>query len=109
MRNRRRREVEGKKKRRRTVLFTLGILLIIYFAVSVVFGENGLLRYLQLKSIKGEIQAEIAALKRQNEEMRKKIETAQSDTGRKEELGRKHGFKKEGELIFKFDDEKQLP
>lgn len=87
-------------------MFTLGILLIIYFAVSVVFGENGLLRYLQLKSIKAEMKTEIAALKRQNEEMQKKIEAAQSDTGRKEELGRKHGFKKEGEIIFKFDDEK---
>ncbi len=107
MRNRRRREVEAKKKRKRTILFTLGILLIIYFSISLIFGESGLLRYLQLQSIKSEIRTEIAALKKQNEDMRRKIEAAQSDVNRKEELGRKHGFKKEGEIIFKFEDEKK--
>jgi cell division protein FtsB len=87
MRNRRRKEVQSKKKRRRTFFLTLGILL-------------G-----QLKNVNTDVQREIDALNRRNEEIRKQIDAAKEDSSRLEEMARKHGLTKEGELIFRFEDE----
>jgi cell division protein FtsB len=105
MRNRRRKEVQSKKKRRRTFFLTLGILLVIYFSITLFFGENGLLRYWQLKNVNTDVQREIDALNRRNEEIRKQIDAAKEDSSRLEEMARKHGLTKEGELIFRFEDE----
>jgi cell division protein FtsB len=79
MRNKRRKEVQSKKKRRRTIILTLGILLVIYFSITLVFGENGLLRYWQLKGVNTDVQREIDALKRRNIEIRKQIDAAKDD------------------------------
>ncbi len=105
MRNRRRKEVETKKRRKRTVLFTLGILIVIYLSLTLIFGENGLLRYIKLESIRADLQAEIRSLKKQNEEMKRQIEALKKDPNLIEELARKRGLTREEELIFKFEDE----
>jgi len=105
VRNRRRKEVEAKKKIKRTVLFTLGILIVIYLFITLIFGENGLLRYIQLKSVRADIQTEIQALKKQNEEIKRQIEEGKKDPNLMEELARKQGLTREDELIFKFEKE----
>lgn len=104
MRNKRRKNVEVKKKRKRTVLFTLGILVIVYLAITIIFGENGLLRYLKLTSVKSEFQTDIEGLKKQNKETKRQIEALKEDPDLIEELARKQGLTRKGELIFKFDD-----
>ncbi len=85
-------------------MLTVGILLVVYFSITLVLGENGLLRYVQLKSVESEIRTEIEGLKRRNEEMRRQIETAKKDSNQMEELARKHGLTMDGELIFKFEE-----
>lgn len=105
MRNKRSKEVEAKKKIKRTVLFTLGVLILIYLGVSLVFGESGLIRYIKLKAMRAEIQAEIAGLKKRNEEIRRQIEARKKDPNLVEELARKQGLTREDELIFKFEDD----
>jgi cell division protein FtsB len=97
--------VESKKKRMRTIYFTLGVLIIIYFTITLIFGENGLLKYLQLKSVKADIDTEISGIKRRNEEMKRQIEAAKNDPHVIEELARKHGLMKPGEHVYKFSDE----
>lgn len=104
MRNRRRKEVETKKRRKRTVFFTIGVLIVVYFFITLIFGENGLIRYHKLRSIKAENRAEITRLKKQNEETKKQIEALEKDPNLLEELARKQGLTKEEELIFKFED-----
>ncbi len=104
MRNKRRKNVEVKKKRKRTVLFTLGILVIVYLALTIISGENGLLRYINLVSVKGDFQREIEGLKKQNEETKRQIEALKEDPNLIEKLARKQGLTREDELIFKFDD-----
>jgi len=104
MRNKRRKNVEVKKKRKRTVLFTLGILVIVYLALTIIAGENGLLRYLKLLSVRSEFQADIKGLKKQNEETKRQIEALKKDPNLIEELARKQGLTREDELIFKFED-----
>ncbi len=104
MRNRRSKEVATKKKIKRTVFFTLGVLILIYLGVTLVFGENGLIRYIKLKAMKADIQAEITGLKKRNEEIRRQIEARKNDPNLVEELARKQGLTREDELIFKFQD-----
>jgi cell division protein FtsB len=105
MRNKRRKEVESKKRRRRTIFFTFGILLVIYFAITLIFGDNGLLRYLKLKSSRTDIQTEIKGIERRNEEIKRQVEAAKKDPNMIEELARKQGLTREDEIIFKFEDE----
>lgn len=106
MRNRRRKEVEVKKKRRRAILFTLGVLVLVYLSLTLIFRENGLLKYLKLRDIRAERQSEIRGLKKQNEEINRQIEALKTDPNLLEELARKQGLKREEELIFRFEDEK---
>ncbi len=105
MRNRRRKKVEIKKRRKRTVLFTIGVLIVIYFFLTLVFGENGLLRYIKLRSIRTESQADIKRLKKQNKETKRQIDALKKDPDLLEELARKQGLAGDEELIFKFEDD----
>ena len=86
------------------MLFTLGILVIVYLAITIIFGENGLLRYLKLTSVKSEFQTDIEGLKKQNKETKRQIEALKEDPDLIEELARKQGLTRKDELIFKFDD-----
>ena len=104
MPNRRRREVETNKRRKRTILLTVGVLLIVYFSITLVLGENGFLRYLQLKDVKSGIQNEIEGIKIRNEEMKRQRDAAKKDSTQMEELARKHGLTMDGEVIFKFEE-----
>ncbi|GBE06294.1 MAG TPA: hypothetical protein ENG95_02660 [Nitrospirae bacterium] len=104
MRNRRRKEVEAKKRVKRSVFFTLGVLIIIYLFITLIFGENGLLKYIKLEAVKEDVQAEIKGLEKQNEETKKQIEAGREDPNLIEELARKQGLTREDELIFKFKD-----
>jgi cell division protein FtsB len=106
MRNVRRKQVDHRRKRRRLIFVTFGILSIIYLSFSLIFGESGLLRYLELKSTRDKLLAESNAIEKQNEEIKGLIETLENEPDLVEELAREYGLTKEGELIFKFEDEK---
>ncbi len=106
MSSRRRKEVETKKRRKRTVMFTCGILIIIYLFLLVIFGENSFLRYVKLKSIKTDIQVETRGIKRQNEDIKKQINIIKKDPVYLEELARKHGLTRDDEIVFEFGDER---
>ncbi len=86
-------------------MYTIGILSFIYLTVSLIIGDNGLIRYMRLKSMRDEMVAEINMLKKRNEDTRKELERQKDDQTLIEELAREHGLAKEGELIFKFEDE----
>lgn len=106
MRNKRRKQVEIQKRRRRTVFFTLGILVVIYLSLSLFFGENGLLKYLKLNSIKEELQVKINSIDKQNEEIKRQIDLVKEgkDPNLIEELAREQGLTQEGEIIFQYED-----
>ncbi|MBI5196315.1 MAG: septum formation initiator family protein [Nitrospirae bacterium] len=86
-------------------MVTVGILCFIYLTLSIIFGENGLLKYMRLKSDMSGLKAEINTIKNQNTEIRKQIETFKNDPNVVEDLARGQGLTKKGELIFKYDDE----
>jgi cell division protein FtsB len=106
MRNARRQRVNQSRKIRQIVSVTVGILCFVYLTLSIVFGENGLLKYLRLKSDMSRLKAEITTIKNQNLETKKQIDTFKNDPNVVEKLAREElGLSNKGELIFKDADE----
>ena len=104
MRSVRRRQVERNSRIRSLVIVTVGVLLMIYLTIDLVAGENGLLRYLELKSVRDQLAAETVSLKQHNRDIRSQIDAFENEPERIEELAREFGMTKEGELIFRFSD-----
>ncbi len=104
MRNVRRRQVQQSRKRRQLAFVTFAVLLSIYLMVSLIIGENGLVRYMKLRDVRDKLLMETAAIEKQNKEMRNRIETLKKDPALIEEFAREYGLTKEGEIIFKFED-----
>ena len=70
----------------------------------MIVGENGLLRYVKLKSARDKMLAENIIISEQNGDMNARIESYDSKPDLFEGLAREYGLTKQGELIFKFDD-----
>ena len=104
MRNVRKKQVSKNSKRNTLVFLTCCVLLFIYLSLNMVAGENGLLRYIQLKSIKDKLIDETLAIQNQNEDMRGQVESIEKAPELVEELAREYGMTKEGELVFKFNN-----
>lgn len=98
-------KVTQNRKIRGLVFLTLGTLIFLYISLSLVFGENGLLRFLKLRSETGALRAEVETIRSQNNDLSEEIERLQKNPDLIEELARDElGLTKEGEIIFKFDD-----
>ncbi|HDH04306.1 MAG TPA: septum formation initiator family protein [Nitrospirae bacterium] len=104
MRNVRRKQVEEGRKRKKLVCLTFGILLFIYFTLTIIIGENGLLRYLKLKSTRDTLLAETKAIGKRNQDIKSQVEALRNEPDLVEELAREYGLTRKGELIFKFED-----
>jgi cell division protein FtsB len=102
MRNVRRKQVAEDRKKKGIIYLTFGILLFVYLTVNMTVGDNGLLKYIQLKSIHTKLMAETLAIQSQNDAARNQIEALKQEPAMIEELAREYGLTKKGELIFKF-------
>jgi len=106
MRNIRRKQVEHDKKKRNLIFLTVGVLFFIYLTFSLIAGENGLLKYIELRSKRDKLFAETRVIKKQNEEIMGEIGNVEKDPERLEEFAREYGLTKDGEWIFKFEEGK---
>ncbi len=104
MRNVRKNQLKNSKKRRQIVYLTISLLLFIYLTFIMIVGENGLLRYIKLKSSRDKMHAENIIIEQQNKDMNARIKSYNSEPDLYEGLAREYGLTKEGELIFKFED-----
>jgi cell division protein FtsB len=107
MRNVRRRQVAQKKKRTHLVLMTFGILLAVYLTVTLLIGENGFMRYLELKDTRDRLLADNQVLQEHNNSIKSELENIESEPAMIEEMAREYGLTKDGELIYKFQDSDQ--
>ncbi|MBI4825933.1 MAG: septum formation initiator family protein [Nitrospirae bacterium] len=105
MRSIRRNQVNQNRKMRDLVMFTCAILLLICLTLSLVFSEKGILRYRKLQADKVQIMAENARIEKQNNEIRQQVEVLKENPENVEEIAREQGLTREGELIFRFNDE----
>lgn len=105
MRSVRRNQVTQNRKMRQIVMFTFAILVLICLTLSLIFSEKGILRYRKLQSDKGQIMAENSRIEKQNNEIRQQVEVLKRNPENVEEIARGQGLTKEGELIFKFNED----
>jgi len=106
MRNIRRKQVEHNIKKRRLVLLTLGILVFIYLSFTVLIGENGLFKFIELRAKRDKLLDETSAIRKQNEEIYGELKKLDKQPELMEEFAREYGLTKDGELIFKFEEKK---
>ena len=104
MRNVRKNQLKNSKKRRQIVYLTISLLLFIYLTFIMIVGDNGLLKYIKLKSARDKMLAENIIISEQNGDMNARIESYDDEPDNFEGLAREYGLTKEGELIFKFND-----
>ncbi|MCK5426148.1 MAG: septum formation initiator family protein [Thermodesulfovibrionia bacterium] len=106
MRNKRRKQVETQKRQRRTVFFTLGILVVICISFTLIFGENGLVRFIKLRAIKEDVRAKVNRMDKQNKEIKRQIDLVKKgkDLNLIEELAREQGLTQKDEIIFQYQD-----
>jgi cell division protein FtsB len=105
MRNVRRQQVCENRKKRRWIVLTFSLLMIIYLTFTIILGDKGFLKYIELKSIMNQMMADTLTIKKQNEDVTGHIDSLRQDPDTIEELAREYGLTKEDEIIFKFDDD----
>jgi len=106
MRNVRRKLVEHNIKKRRLVLLTVGILVFIYLSFTILVGDNGLFKYVELRAKRDKLLVETSTIKKQNKEIYGELKKLDKQPELMEEFAREYGLTKDGELIFKFEDNK---
>lgn len=104
MRNIRKQQVKQRRKMTGLVFLTLGILLFVYISLSLVFGDSGLLKYLELEATVNSMLAENRKIEEQNKGIDSQIESLKKDPDLIEELARERGLTREGELIYKYEE-----
>lgn len=97
-------EAAQKKKRRWVFLGMAGFLLGIYLFFSFLFSDMGLVNYLRLGQTARNLEAEIAALKKENDRLRDEVEDLKTDPQTIEHLARERlGMAREGDTVFQFE------
>lgn len=97
-------QVRSEVRKKRLIFLTCIILSFIYLSISLVFGDMGLLRYLELNRTKKNIENRIAEIDRQNEQLRAQLKLLKEDSFYREKLAREeYGLSKPNEYIFKYD------
>lgn len=99
-----RKQVFSEVKKKRLIFLTFFILSFIYLSISLVFGDMGLFRYLELNRTKKNIENQIIEINKQNEQLRVQLKLLKEDPFYREKLAREeYGLSKPNEYIFKYD------
>jgi len=88
-----------------TIWLVVIILLMLGYAI---FGERGIIRIVQAEKQKQRLEAELAALQQEQQELREEIDRLKHDKDYWEQLARKNlGMVREGELIYHLPPKKK--
>ena len=99
-----RKQVVSEVKKRRLIFFTFVVLSFLYLTISLLFGDVGLLRYLELNRTKRGLEKQLVEINRQNEQIRTQIRLLKEDPFYKEKLAREEfGLARPDEYIFKYE------
>jgi len=99
-----RKQVISEIKKRRLIVFTVILLGFIYLAISLIFGEMGLLKYRELNKRKAHLERQITEMEKENEQLRTTIKAFKEDPFYKEKYAREEfGLAKPDEYIFQYD------
>ena len=99
-----RKQVVSEVKKKRLIFLTIAVLSFIYLSISLVFGDMGLLRYLELNRTKMNLERQLSEIDRQNAQLRTQLKLLKEDSFAREKLAREeYGLSKPNEYIFKYD------
>lgn len=104
-RNKTKEQVETEKKRRTRFFMMLSLLFILYFVLSFIFGDMGLINHHRMKKGYQNLEQELDNLSKENERLRKEVEALKTDPHYIEKLAReKLSLSKEGEIIYQYEE-----
>lgn len=69
-----RRQVLSEIKRRRLIFITIAILTLSYISIIFVFGDSGLIKYIEMKEKKAKLEKEIKEIELMNVRLRKELQ-----------------------------------
>lgn len=99
-----RKQVVSEVKKKRLIFMTFVVLSFIYLSISLVFGDMGLLRYLELNKTKKNLEGQLSEINKQNEQLRTQLKLLKEDPFAREKLAREeYGLSKPNEYIFKYE------
>jgi cell division protein FtsB len=97
-------QVRSELKKRRLVFVTFFVLCFIYLTVSIIFGDMGLIRYVELNRTKDKMERQMDDITKQNEKLRTQIKLLNNDPFYREKVAREeYGLAKPDEYIFQYD------
>jgi cell division protein FtsB len=99
-----RKQVSAELRKRRLIFITLSILTILYILFHIIFGEMGLIRYVELRKTKARLEAQVREIEQDNERLRTQLKSIKEDPYIREKHAREdYGLAKPDELIFQYD------
>lgn len=99
-----RKQVTSELKKRRLIFFTLTLLSILYLIINVLFGDMGLIRYVELRKTKASLESQVKEIEQDNKKLRSQLKSIKEDPFIKEKHAREdYGLAKPDELIFQYD------
>jgi len=99
-----RKQVQSEVKKKKLIFLTFVSLSFLYLSISLLFGDMGLLRYLELHRTKINLENQITEINRQNEQLRTQLKLLREDPFYREKLAREeYGLSKPNEYIFQYD------
>jgi cell division protein FtsB len=97
-------QVRAEVKKKRLIFLTIVVLSFVYLSISLVFGDMGLLNYIELTKTKKNLEKQIAEINQQNEMLKVQLKLLREDHFYREKLAREeYGLSKPDELIFQYD------
>jgi len=103
-RNLLRKQVMSEVKKKKLIFLTFVSLSFLYLSISLLFGDMGLFRYLELHRTKISLETQITEINRQNEQLRTQLKLLKEDPFYREKLAREeYGLSKPNEYIFQYD------
>ncbi|HAM53489.1 MAG TPA: hypothetical protein DCP92_23390 [Nitrospiraceae bacterium] len=99
-----RKQVASEIKRRRLIISTIILLSFLYLGVTLIFGNTGFLRYLELREKKVQIQREIKDIEAKKAQLKADVKLLKENPFYIEKYAREDfGMAKPDEYIFKYD------
>jgi cell division protein FtsB len=97
-------QVRAEANRNRMIFYTVIVLSFIYLSISLVFGDMGLMKYLDMNKTRTSLEKQINEVHQQNEQLRQQLKDLKDDPFYREKLAREeYGLSKPDEYIFQYD------
>jgi len=100
-----RKQVVSEIKKRRLIFFTFAFLVFFYLSISLIFGDMGFRKYMELNKRKTYLETQIKEIEKENKKLRSDTKLLKEDTFYKEKHAREDfGLARPDEYIFRYDD-----